>query len=375
MLPRRRAVISSMETALNHTHTSHLLRAFAAVLAMQCGWVLAEATPQGNDEAVARLMQHWQARILAERMPVEDAANWSRRNLAKFSRFSAEQMRIAQRASTLAEIELLLIDHPIPDGTRLGLAMASQPGMITMIGEARPVTKSSPATAPGAYADLAFTALTPCRLYDSRPSQGGSGIWANASINTINIGPYLSYAFQGGSATDCGMSTLVGSGKIAAIMASVATTSQAGAGYLTFFAHGAPNPFPTTITQSFQAGSVQTSFVIIPTDMVGSVASDAYTTSQTHVIIDVLGYFAQPKAAALDCVTTGASSVIIAAGSSAQPALPACSPGYANVSTRCAADSPWAVLVSNNGTCTYQNDDTSPHTVSAYATCCRTAGR
>ncbi len=377
MLPHGRTMSTSKGIALNSTHTSSLLRIVAAALALQSGVALAGPTDgvvRSADETIAGLMQHWQQRILAERLPVEDAANWSRRNMAKFSRFSAEQIRLAQRATALAEIELLLIEAPIPEGTRMGLALASQPG-ITIIGEGKQSTKASPATAPSLYADLAFTALTPCRLYDSRPSQGGTGTWSASSINTINVGPYLSYSFQGGSPTDCGMSSLVGSGKIAAIMASVATTSQVGSGYLTFFAHGAPNPFPTTITQSFQAGSVQTSFVVIPTDMVGSVASDAYTTQQTHVIIDVLGYFAQPKAVALDCLTTSPSSVVIAAGGSAQPALPACGAAYTSVSTRCSADSPLVGLVSNSGTCLYQNDDTSSHTASAYATCCRTAGR
>src|SRR5258705_5160193 len=107
MLPRTRPVNPFMGTALNAKPAFHLLRALATTIALQCGAAIAapaEAT-RSNDEAVARLMNEWQGRILAEKLPVRDAANWARRNMAKFSRFNAEQLQIAQRATTLAELE------------------------------------------------------------------------------------------------------------------------------------------------------------------------------------------------------------------------------------------------------------------------------
>ena len=92
-------------------------------------------------------MSAWQQRILAQRLPVEDAANWSRRNLAKFSRLNAEQTELAQRAATLGEIELLLTDAPVPDGSRLGLVLASKSRDISMMG-AGDRAKLSPSTSP-----------------------------------------------------------------------------------------------------------------------------------------------------------------------------------------------------------------------------------
>jgi hypothetical protein len=115
--------------------------------------------------------------------------------------------------------------------------------------------------------------------------------------------------------------------------------------------------------------------VVIPTDLAGSVLSDGYTTVQTHVIIDVVGYFAQPKAAALDCTSTAATTLSVPAGGSAQPVPPACASGYTAVATRCVGDSSWLNLVSTNGGCLYQNDDFGAHNASAYATCCRVPGR
>ena len=126
---------------------------------------------------------------------------------------------------------------------------------------------------------MVFTAVTPCRMLDSRVSQGGGGPWTAGSTNTIRIGPYPAagggYATgpgaQGGSATGCGLDALAGPGKIAVIMVAVSTVSQAGAGYLTFFSSGAPNPGASSVSQWYQPGYVQTSFVLIPSDLIGAV--------------------------------------------------------------------------------------------------------
>ena len=94
---------------------------------------LAAASSQGNDAATARLMQDWQQRILVQGLPVADAAHWAKRNLAKFSSLNAEQLQLAQRAATLGELELLLASPPVPEGTRLGLALANPPSNLTLI--------------------------------------------------------------------------------------------------------------------------------------------------------------------------------------------------------------------------------------------------
>jgi hypothetical protein len=246
---------------------------------------------------IGNLMQDWQAKILAFNLPVEDAKNWSRRNMAKFGALSADRLALAQRAGTLAELELAFIEAPVGDGSRLDVLMANKRGDISMLSSG---AKLSPATSPSSYAGLVFTALSPCRILDSRISQGGTGPWTASSINLIKIGPYTTagggYASgpgaQGGSATSCGLDTLAGPGQVAMIMAAVSTVSQAGAGYLTFFSNGAPNPGLTSVSQWYQPGYVQTSFVVIPTDLVGTVAAQGFTSASTDLIIDIVGYFA-----------------------------------------------------------------------------------
>ncbi len=229
--------------------------------------------------------------------------------------------------------------------------------------------------APAAYSDLAFTALTPCRLYDSRSSQGGAGTWVALSTNTINVGPHASYSFQGGSPGDCGVLAGMVTGEIAAIMASVSTVNQAEPGYLTFFPSGATNPFPTTVTQAFPSGPVQTSFVIMPTDANPPVSISGYTTARTDAIIDIVGYFAKPKTAALDCYTSAPVTLPVASGTVAQPAGEACAAGYTYVDTLCGSDSLKVTLFGTNGSCSYGNFDSVARNVEARSKCCRTAGR
>lgn len=262
--------------------------------------VAAPAAPIASQErskagAVGELMRDWQVRILAGGLPVDDAKNWSRRNLAKFGRLNAERLALAQQARTLDELELILLEAPIPAGSRLDVLLATKPSDITLLGEHN-AQKLTPATAPAAYSNLVFTAVTPCRILDSRASQGGTGPWLAGFSNLIKVGPYATgyrtgVGAQGGSTTSCGLDALAGPGQIAVIMAAVSTVSQSGAGYLTFYPPGAPNPGAASVSQWYQSGYVQTSFVMIPTDLAGSSSALGFTSASTDVIIDVVGYF------------------------------------------------------------------------------------
>jgi hypothetical protein len=228
---------------------------------------------------------------------------------------------------------------------------------------------------PADYGDLQFSALTPCRLYDSRAASGGVGAWAAGSTHPVSVGPRVSYAFQGGSSTDCGLAAGMATGRIAAILTSVSTTNQATAGYLTFYPVGGANPYPMSVTQAYKTGSVQTSFAIMPTDGASDAAVSGFTTGQTDVILDIVGYFAKPKAAALDCYSSAAVTTSIGAGADTQAAGASCSAGYTLVDTGCQADSPLLSLIANDAACAYHNNDSVSHNVSAISRCCRAPGR
>lgn len=344
----------------------------------------------------AGIIQYWQQQILANNLPVADPTNWGLRNLTKFSQLSPERLALAQKATSLAEVEQLVQSAPIPDGAPLDLLLATQPGTVTMISagtdqlsnpSTRLALKSNPTASPTLYSDLVFTALTPCRILDTRPSQGGAGIWTAGSTNIVHIGPYANFIPFGGSATDCGLSALATTGQIAAIMASVSTFNQAAAGYLTFFSNGAPNPAPYGVSQSYNASPVQgilSSFVVMPTDLLGVVYSAGYTSAQTDVVIDVVGYFATPKAVALDCNSTQSAAVAVPV--SVWTSIDAtCAAGYAltgggydtNEGTL-GYPGVWITSIPANAT-TWRvwvdNQAAGARSVYAYARCCRVPGR
>lgn len=358
-----------------------LARVGASCLALGLGSAVAGPIAENPEMDLVTIIQGWQQRVLNENLPVADPQNWALRNMARFSALSADRVGLLQKATTLGEVEALLVTAPIGNGTNLEILKATLPGNIhvmEMAGSgADAKTKATPDTSPASYADLAFTALTPCRIYDSRISQGGSGTWVSGGTRVVQVGPYPGgYAFQGGSATSCGLDTLAGNAQIAAIMASVSTTGQTGAGYLTFYA-GGTNPFPFGVSQTFRLGlGVQTSFVVMPTDLISGVWTyGAANSANTEVILDIVGYFAKPKAAAFDCVNAPGTTVPIAAGANAQPNGGICPAGYSYTTTQCFGTSFALVLVTNSGSCAYHNSGGSAADVTATNLCCRTAGR
>jgi hypothetical protein len=254
------------------------------------------------------LIQGWQQRILDERLPVSDPQTWALRNMGRFSALSEERVELLRQATTIGEVEQLLnTTAPIGNGTSLGTLLSAKPANIAVQGQDGSFSlkgatgNDAPGTTPANYSELMFTALTPCRIYDSRVSQGGAGPWLAGVARLVKIGPYTSYdaagANQGGSATSCGLDALGTSGDIAAVMVAVSTTSQTGNGYLNFYSYGATNPAPYGVVQYFRAGlGVQTSFLVMATDRIAPVWSQGTASNaNAEVIIDVVGYFSKSR--------------------------------------------------------------------------------
>lgn len=339
--------------------------------------------------SVGAFVDKWQQRITTQNLVVADPQNWAARNLAKFSSFSAERLELAMQATSIGELEALLVSAPLANGTSLALLMATKPGNISVDALSRQVsqgavTKADPTSAPATYADLLFTSLNPCRILDSRVSQGGSGPFVNGLSRPIKIGPYAGPAgyasgngAQGGSSTGCGLDTLASSNQIAAVMVAVTSFSQTGNGYLTFSSFDTPDPSLSVVSMFYQAGVLQTAFVVMPTDTSAPVWSKGISrNANTEVTLDIVGYFAKPHAAALDCsVVLGPGTVIPAAGTGSDTA-PACAAGYSRTGLSCNTSNVLMDLAGLSGaTCSWNNNDASPGTGTAIATCCRVAGR
>lgn len=233
---------------------------------------------------------------------------------AKLETLSDERLDLASRAGSVQELDLLFLQAPISSGMTFGNLMSNRPGNVflpvmdnSVTAKAGGDTRATPASNPERFSDLVFTAVTPCRIYDSRfngetiDGKAPNARWPANTVQRVRIGPYPDYTLYGGQATAClgtsGAGTQNPPSHIAAIMGSVSTVNQLGAGYLVFWSYGGTNPNPYGVAQWFAPNVVQTSFVVMPTDIFNPVWSHGFAGNfGTHVIVDVVGYFHKPKA-------------------------------------------------------------------------------
>lgn len=134
-----------------------------------------------------------------------------------------------------------------------------------------------PKTAADISSPLVFVAITPCRLVDTRNANGpfGGPIYPGGQARSYTV-----------PSSPC---TGIPSGIAAvSLLFSVTSTAQAGGGFLTAWPTGATQPTVASLTW-FGPGQTLSSASIVPTATGGSFS--VYTGSQTHVIIDINGYF------------------------------------------------------------------------------------
>jgi uncharacterized repeat protein (TIGR03803 family) len=120
---------------------------------------------------------------------------------------------------------------------------------------------------------LQFVTVTPCRLVDTRPQNGGSG--------PIPGGTFQDFPISG--APNCGIPA-----SAAAYSLNVTVVPQGSLGYLTIWPAGQPQPVVSTLNSV--DGRVKADAAILPAGANGEVS--VYVTNTTDVILDIDGYFA-----------------------------------------------------------------------------------
>jgi hypothetical protein len=223
--------------------------------------------------------------------------------------------------------------------------------------------------------DLVYTPVTPCRIFDTRVSQGGTGPIVASGTKNFLIWGQTSYASQGGAASDCGITA---SNNTAAVAVNFTVVSPATAGFITAFPFGTTRP--TAATVNFNAGDVRGNFSIAKNAQGGASDLSIFSTSNVEVVGDVVGYYSKPVATALECVTTTAVTNPINNGplngvffSGAIPA--ACAAGYTQTSIICAVDNASASASPFNANQCAGNSNVNTHNLSASRVCCRIPGR
>jgi hypothetical protein len=158
-------------------------------------------------------------------------------------------------------------------------------------------------------ADLAFTPVPPCRVVDTRFA--AAGILAASSTRNFLVRNAGGFAVQGGSATDCGIPPAA-----TAVEMNFVAVNATGPGDLRAYAFGGTLPGSSVINYASVAG------LNIANGIAQPVCNLATTTctqdlsvlteaSNTHLIVDVVGYF---NKITLPATVTVVSSVTVTPG-------------------------------------------------------------
>ncbi len=154
-----------------------------------------------------------------------------------------------------------------------------------------PAAKSSArATAAGPIdtsTEAKYTAITPCRLVDTRKAGGMVTNTAPRSFVAASTG---SLAAQGGNPAGCGIPAAA-----VAIQANVVAVGSAGSGFLKVYPAGAPAPAASFL--NFRDGKAVANGGAITVDTSGAKHFTVLTSRTSHVVVDVSGYFIKPMSA------------------------------------------------------------------------------
>ena len=128
-----------------------------------------------------------------------------------------------------------------------------------------------------------FVAVTPCRLYDSRPQYGGNGPLQGGTTGTGDI---RHWAQMKGCAD---LSSAV------AYSLNIAVVPHGPLGYLTVWPTGEDQPLVATLNSL--DGRIKANAAIVPAGYVGAI--NGYVTNTTDIILDIDGYFAPVSSSTL----------------------------------------------------------------------------
>ena len=258
--------------------------------------------------------------------------------------------------------------------------------------------------------DQVFIPITPCRVVDTRASSGGTGPISAGNERDFyfyNVNPSWSWqtgasgiGAQGGqpgvAVTVCpGTTTTAGGGTLgaAAPSAAVATVTAVGptaAGNLLVWG-GAGSP-PTSSALNFSAGQTLANTTVIPAGGRSGGALDFTVryngpSGQAEIVVDVVGYFVQSGATALQCnlqTANGTGTSNFATGTNFQLNFPSCTTGYTATGYGCgyAGAIPAAAYLQESspfwGYCNWFNNSGTTlnrSSFSAETRCCRVPGQ
>ncbi len=323
------------------------------------------ATPAERGALIRRFVLKWGG--YAERVYGVDVGVWSGRMVPTFARGDADNLREALRRDTFEGALAALggVGHRVGDDRIIDGLAATAPG--TPVRQIPALGKALGALGE----DLVYTPIQPCRIVDTRNAGGAIGAGQTRSFKAAGTS---SYAGQGGSTGNCGMQGEIPS----AVALNVTAVVPVQAGYATVFPHAAVRP--DTASVNYAAGAIVNSAIIakIPNPAL-NLDFSIFSFAQSDFVVDIVGYFAPPRATALSCVDSGLATVTIGVGATGQVTAPACAAGYTATQLDCESGSWFMPIVFSSlrggGICGARNNGSTSAVLTAARRCCRVPGR
>lgn len=227
--------------------------------------------------------------------------------------------------------------------------------------------------------DLVFTAVTPCRIADTRVVGGPIANNSSRAFLGLAIDSAANFSSQGGSATNCNVAAVGAS----AIAINVTAVTPSGAGFATVYKSGESRPLAASV--NYTAGAVVNNSVVVGVPNPLAITDFViYTFAQSDYVVDIVGYFSPPQATHLQCIDTAISTNNIAAGASTFFNNPLCPTGYDAVTPYCFTNANGVYSKGsgyNSNTpglatfCAWTNTTASSQQVFGGSVCCRVPGR
>lgn len=159
--------------------------------------------------------------------------------------------------------------------------------ILTEAGAFTATTHGSKTNVKATNPELAYSAITPCRIVDTRLG-GGGYLGDNATRNWNVSRPGGSFADQGGVAGDCGIAATP-----AAVMANIVATGSIAPGVVYAWPFG--QAAPTASVLNYAGFETIANGVILPVAQGQASDLSVLVSSATDVIVDILGYFSPPS--------------------------------------------------------------------------------
>jgi hypothetical protein len=333
-------------------------------------------SPAARGELTRQFVLKWGGYV--QRMYGTPVGVWSRRMVPTFVAADPTNFRNALKRDTFegAVAELSGTGHRLSDDQVIDrLASAAGTGGLNAAKVAEAGTKVLGSTTN----DLVFTAITPCRIVDTRVAGGPISANSSRAFLGLAVNSGANFTSQGGSATNCNVASVGAS----AIMINVTAVTPSGAGFATVYKSGESRPLAASV--NYTAGAIVNNSVVVGVPNPLAITDFViYTFAQSDYVVDIVGYFSPPQATNLQCTQTALQSFTIAAGASNFFNNPLCPTGYHEVMPYCYS-SDAGVNSAGSGTnsntaglatfCAWHNTTGGSRTVFGGSICCRVPGR